>query len=523
MSANYSGTQLVFGNGKLTLGTEEFACLRYYSTFQLNSIPFCKAVVVPESKETYPELYTKLNAYTPGDVCTLEFPFSGRFASNPSHDLAEKEHLTGQNITVFNGRFLGWSPVLNGDLLEVTIWMLHDLTMLDWSSSIVDEIHGKSLGDPLLKMTAVPDESIVPFMPEPYEDNVTDDIWENLIKKELLKLAQYKRFTGPNYSAETVLNDLDISADELPLSLTVSNAKRAIIDVRRTLYTPGGGNTLWDKLIQLADRYLFAVSPRIDGFSVIPYTPLLKIPAELPVLQFQQFMTENNFVAYVGRYFDAAQLVEGISSYSNPFDIVGRKPKPDDLRQQYSYGNEFYATGMYKAPAWTQVGNDLSYFTKATTGIDGSIRAAGYAMKAALADTNSNTPNKTYNGGGLDAENFAKAILNDELFKQRTCYLKSSMRFDIAPGNLIAVENPRGTTGEAGYYGTVHTVCSAISAGVGYSGTWVILNNVRTQAEQDDVGDSKHPLYNNTWISAPILDPAKNSLAKHVPAFMGEE
>ena len=520
MAAQDKITKLINEPGTLELEGVSYEVMRYYSIFQLNSIPSCRIVVIPKDGEALTVIYSELAAVTPGAWLTLSFPLSGLFLNAPSRDLPIEQQLSKVDVTVFNGRFLGWAPVKHGSLLEIIVYAVHDLIGLDWSSSITDEVHGRALGDPLLKMAAVANESIVPFMPEPYKDNVTSDIWKNLIKPEFLKILEYKRFADPNSTGSDVLENMDLSSDELPLSLEVETARRAIIDIRRTIYMPSGGNTLWDKLVQLADRYLFAISPRIDGFSVIPYTPLLS-GTSVPVLSFEEFVTENNFNAYVGRYFDAVELMEGGASFSNPFDIVGRKPDLEKLRQLSSFGSEFYATGIYSAPSWTQVGNDLSFMTKQTTGIDGSIRAVGYALEAGPADTGSNTPNKQYNEGGADAERFAKAMLNDELFKQRTAYLQSTLRFDLAPGNLIAVEMPSGVSGEAGYYGTVHTVCNSITAGLGYAGTWVILDNVRTPAEQKSVKDTKHPLYGNTWVSAPLLDPEESGLADHVPGFVG--
>lgn len=520
MSAQAPKTaKLIAGSGVLDIDGTVYACTRYYSCFQLNSIPFCKMVVAPAKGEAYTTIYEMLDEHVPGTELTLTVPITGKFTNEPSNSLPDDKVLSGVDVTVFRGRFLGWSPVGTGDLLEVTVWGLHGLTMLDWSSSMVDEIHGRALGDPLLKMAAAEDESVVPYMPEPYGDGVTSDIWAELIKKELLRLCTYTRFGTTNTTAKTYLEEHDLSGDELPLSLQTSSARRVIIDIRKTLYTPFGGNTLWDKLVQLASKYQFAISPRIEGFSIIPFAALLKQdPPE--ILKYQEFTTESNFVAYVGRYFDSAEIVEGLSSYSNPFDVVGRKPKPDKLRQEFLYGDVYYATGIFKAPTWTQTGNDLSFGTKRTTGIDGSIRAAGYALSVGSGDTDSNTPNKTYNDGGEDSERFAKATLNDQLFKQRTAYLKSSLRFDLAPGSLVAVANNRGDNDKIGYYGTVHTVCSAVTGGRGISGTWVILSNVRTVKEQEFIEDTEHPLYGNAWISAPITDP-EGPLKDHVPAFVG--
>lgn len=261
------------------------------------------------------------------------------------------------------------------------------------------------------------------------------------------------------------------------------------------------------------------MSPRIDGFSVIPFTALLKYKPER-LLKAQEFITENNFMAYAGRYFDAVESVEDHESYSNPFDIVGRKPKPDVLRKRLTFGNEYYATGLFRAALWARVGLDLSYETKRTTGLDGSIVAVGYSTSAGSGDAG-NTPNTQYNEGSGDSEKFAKALLNDQLFKQRTAYLKTSVRFDLAPGSLVAVLSTRSTKDDIAYYGTVHTVSTSISGGKGYAGTWIVLSNVRTKAEHEALEDSVHPLYNNKWVSAPILDPEKNGLSQHVPAFVG--
>jgi len=506
-AAKFPIAKLVVGVGVLTIGGAEYACTRYYSMFQLNAIPFCKAIILPEEGSTFVDLYDKLNEHTVGEEVTLTFKFSGQFINEPSR--SSSVVMDAEAVTVFKGRYIGWSPSLAGTLMQVSVWALHPLCTLDWSSSVVDEIHGRSLGDSALKMTAAVNESIVPFMQEPYDSDVTDDIWENLIKAEMLKLVQYKRFGAVNSAALDFLNNYDLSSDELPLSLTTENARRIIIDIRRTLYSSTDGTTLWDKLVQLAGKYYFAVSPRIDGASIIPFSALLGIKPS--ILRYNEFTTENNFIPYLTRLFSSIETIEGIESYSLPFDVVGRESKPAELRQVLD--EDTHAAGVYCSAPWAQIGNDLSYLAKASIGIDGSIRAVGYAIAPGEAKSDSITPNKLYNDGGSDSEKFAKAALNDVLFKQRTAYLQSTLRFDLAPGSLVCIGRARDPEVNPAFYGTVHSVCNAVMAEAGPSGTWIILSNVRNVKEQDGINEyTEHPLYGNTWISAPLV-----AIENHTP------
>lgn len=514
-------TSLVLSEGFATIGGVKFRCTRTFSHCALNSIPFCKVTVAPKadggSFETYAALYVRLNKVAKiGEDAKVTYKFEGSFQNSPSSE-ADKD--PGE-ITVFEGKVAGWGPVYIQGFLQITVWIVHPLVQLDWSSSIVDEIHSVSMGDPAFPTRPSTDDDtpMVPYMMEPYTEDDVSDLWENVIKKELIRTAGFQRFGNPNDAALALLNDKDkdISSDEAPLNLLVASRRRAIIDIRKTLQMAGDGHTLWDRLIELASRFQFAISPRLNGkFSVIPYYPLLKKDPSITFKQ-EEFTGANDFISYMGRVLDGVELFEGSESYAFPFDITSRKGKKDEARAVYK--DEQRAMRLFDPPSWLQVGPDLSYRTNQTIGLDGLLSAGGYTVTASDDSASGITPNQEYNDGGEDTNKYARCMRDNTLFQQRTAYLKGLLRYDMAPGSLVRVEAPGSdkeeTKEETVLYGTVHTVISGIDSAAQDSSVWVMLTNVHSQDEHDQLKEESHPLYGDGWLRAPLID-----IEGHVPKF----
>ena len=500
--------------GVITIGDTEYTCENAVTMFQLSAIPMCKAMVGPrKGTRSQNQLYQALNKHTIGDPVEVTFTINGSFVHSPSNSA---KRLENKEITIFKGYFLGWSPVSRSKSIESTVWVMHDTGRLDWSSTMSDDLHGIGMSDHRVKTVVREGDTATPYMPGLYGTETVEDVWGKLIKPEFIHAAESSRFGRPNSAAIEALNSLDLSDKELPLSLQVEYPNRAIVDIRRTVQSQQGGLSLWDKLVYLADKYLFAVSPRIHGFSVIPFSALIANDA-IPLLDSSEFVAENNVITYLSRVFRDFGLVEESASFSSAFDVVTRKSDTEKLSYEIVGLEEgIGAIGHYKAPPWLQIGNAASYRTKRTTGVGGSVMSVGYTVEDDEDAVDEETMNALYNSGGSDGERYAQALANDLRFKTRVGYLRSSLRFDLAPGSQISVGNPIADKDSPAYFATVHTVCTSWLVHPNTTGTWIILDNIRTAKEQELVSNEKHPLYNNAWIRAPILDPEAAGLSAHI-------
>ena len=100
MSALPKPLVLVNGNGKCEVGDASIRCVHYYSMFQLNAIPYCKIIVVPEEGSSWTKLYEILEGIEDDADVTLSFEFSGNFINEPSRSALE-EPLSNKSVTVF--------------------------------------------------------------------------------------------------------------------------------------------------------------------------------------------------------------------------------------------------------------------------------------------------------------------------------------------------------------------------------------------------------------------------------------
>jgi hypothetical protein len=113
------------------------------------------------------------------------------------------------------------------------------------------------------------------------------------------------------------------------------------------------------------------------------------------------------------------------------------------------------------------------------------------------------------------ARNYCEHWYKTEVLGQRYGEIQGKLRFDIAPGSMIAIEvppppppiNPLSSGGEPNYmYASVTKVSYAINAEQHAAGTSIMLGNVRSEAENNDdrLTAVKPPLYQKPWYGGPL-------------------
>lgn len=499
--AKTNATTLIINNASVTINGVSIRCEAYYTEFALNSIPVAKFHLAPDAGDIeVSSIYEKLEGVSVGDDVTLTATFTGKFNNDPS---SESSGLDGVPIDVFKGKVVGWGPLLRRSTMKVVLWASHPLCTLDWSSAMVDEIHGRGMNYVEMQTRGAADMTIIPYMAPPYSEDSSalSDIWENIIKPEFRRIAEFTRFGQDNNAALEFLDNFDVtSEDGKPLSLVSNNPLAAIADIRRTIMMPESGTTLWDTLVSLANRYMFAISPRVDGASMVPFVPTLNSSPSVTFIE-QEFSRVSDWRSFTGRLFSSVGVFEGGESYPHPFDV---EPRTSVAENVFAEGpNPGYSAGLYKAPGWLQAGLDLSDLTGATTNRTGKVSASGYVLAPSQVDA-TDSPNIRYNAGGDATKAYAEMLLSAEQFRQRTAVIKGALRYDIAPGNLVSLLLPRAGEDADPIYGTVRSVVAAFDNQARKSGVWVSLSNVRTKKEHDELELSTHPMYNQSWVRSPL-------------------
>jgi len=515
----------VISDGLAVVGEHYMRCRSVKTAYALNQVPIAEIIVVADDTKaeagtavisappvdlpaTTKEIYDILLSVKKGDDVSVEFKISST--------IVEGKELSQEPVTAFTGVILGWAPVWIGPkLMEVKIWAIHSLGMLDWAPATLDNVHGSGMDDYSLPAVTSAQGDLVPYMQGEYDPvDVAKDIWKNLIKPELINLCTMNRFGSTNAAkAAEYLNDAEMDLSESPLSWQLSDITSVILDVRKTLLQAGAGrHTIWDNFVVLANKYKFSILCRPAGFNVEPILPALGgDPVEYYALNQQSFLRREEFNSMATEITQAVGSLRGIGGISSFYDVEGRR-----IQQEFRnpVGNTVVAGVDYSMiPAFLDFRYDAFLKTGGTMGLkDERLYASGYCLEGP-ADAVS-TLNEGYNGlPKADISSYVDVVMNDRSYDGTTAILQGNVDFNVGPGNTVRAEIPLyNTTGDVtfpdprGYYcGLVHCVMLVLDPVARTTGTYVVLSHVRSYDEQKAIELQRHPLYDKRWISAPLI------------------
>ena len=425
----------------------------------------------------------------------------------------EQEELRDYQVALFNGVFLAWSPVWVVKGLKLYVWAAHPLINLMWTQSHVNELHGRGMTDWKFPTIYNKDAELVPFMRGEHSDtDVTEDLWKKVIKPDLLGLCNLKRMedTNSEQCAQFLENGSFDQSGKLPFK--VSSPFSTLVDVRKIIMTPKGKrDTLWDRLMELSVRYKFSVVPRATDYMIAPVMPALGAGPR-NWYRFEELVTLQEYNMLVRDFTNTVSTLPGVDGFTGFFDIVNKK----HFDQYEKYDHKTFGrllTGYTEYGAnWLSSLVDPVLRTAVTMGLqDETLFAPGYTVNAP--ENSENSINTSYNESTEeDSERFTKFTLNEQVFRNRTAVLKGMISFDSAPGSLLKAEMPNynapGEKSTVSLYGRVYSMCIILD-GTPQTGTWYVLDNVRTEDENQWLVSNDyrtHPLYDKQWIRAPYLD-----------------
>lgn len=356
-----------------------------------------------------------------------------------------------------------------------------------------------------------------------------DDLWGNGILKWYRKLAerdhlldaaiggQLQLVVGlngqaerPNRVANDVLDRMEPGDDMPPLALDMTDASAALIaeNVRREIAArtidSAAGQTLWDNLMDLGGRYLFAVSPGIERARVVPFTPALRAPymtvypTEIDTLE-RHTVTPVQTRAMVLYGVFSADAGGSLADGDAPSTIgPGGVYRPDDGDQG--------TVRMLPAPSWLANVAQQAFGRAGGATSDALVRNAG--------------PNPAGNGatppagveeamGGLKPalDRFAHAAYLNDLTGFRTGTLIGKFRTDIAPGSIVRIlPLPEKFLAEDDGGKPLFAAVTAVTLRLGSdpapaAATILSLAHVRDRPENnlDRFTADRHPLYKTVW------------------------
>lgn len=268
------------------------------------------------------------------------------------------------------------------------------------------------------------------------------------------------------------------------------------------------GSTLWDKLVQYASTFMFAVAPMVERCLVIPFIPSLR----------KEYLTvKADQYDYIRLNGDMPRVLRGVGIYGGKgFDGGGDFAGGDAVDyDQFSIGGYFQGakTGQIifkQAPMWMR-NVTLSSESARSSGGDGKPIADGLGPGVGDPPAGAKPKAKAEANGRL-MDKFAETMYGYEVLKFRSGDMSGKLRFDIGPGSVIKIEGCGekflGVDDQFGQtlFATVLQVDFFLDAEGSKAGTSFHLAHLRNELENSTAGFSTavHPLWSRPWSGCPL-------------------
>lgn len=455
-----------------------------------------------------------------------------------------------KDIRVFNGYVTGTSLTRVSGGMSVVVQATHWLMDLDASSSLSSQFVA---GSPVILGLPAAGPDVGALKNEPFDPMLADikrDLWNEGIKRKFIslcnggtlitqidsllpdggELSNALALPRLNGSAEACFDNADVV--DVPKLTFFDELDQALDGAAQTwigdIVTDGsGGNsTLWEQLARLADEFHFVVIPTVDSAVCAPLAPCIAgdDPARHLTIQANEY-TSFNPGAGVRR------LLRGLSingMFSSAWGALDDKAIEEANETQPFF---LASDGIYivdydldlPAAVRARAKNGMLRFTNAPQWMQSSYLEA--VMGRANAAPEKNPANTKQ--GVVEAETsvpaeeiafdraafrrfgdaYAKWRYWMDHFSARTGSMTGKLRFDIAPGSVVRIEDIDGKLyddpAEAGYmYALVTGVRVNVNVAEGRSGdasTTLELSHIRREAERE-MGTKRHPLYKDVWV-----------------------
>jgi hypothetical protein len=272
-------------------------------------------------------------------------------------------------------------------------------------------------------------------------------------------------------------------------------------------------HTIWDKLVgQFGVSLMFTLVPQVEKALIVPFSPGLRRPWATVFANDYDYFERSDIIPrplrgiglFVGREFAAG----GHASLNN-------RPIYNTVGAYYENPNRKNGLVVWKeAPRWLSTVVLPHMYTPAFkgTGAANAFNAGG-----------GNVPKEPPPKCKIEQQkavwcDYARALYIQEILRGRTGRLSGRLRFDIAPGSIIRIEEPEeqfvlslAKATRSYIYAQVVRVSCVMNSESRKAGTAIQFAFSRDEAENQDPSYSldRHPLWMNNWYGAPLVnDPA---------------
>lgn len=517
----------------------------FSSTFGLNTIPVASMVVATGYEVSSGEpatIHKAKEQLKAGDeaVVTLTIINSDGATSM----------MESGTMTIFRGKFAGIGYKRSYNSAAYTIHLIHWLDNLNHGSMVNGNWfpgapYDMAQNAGYYALAATEGDSGYSYSPLPAIDmageivngsNISADLWGRVLKPIFEKIIAWPL---PRYQSDTQQNSdeqmapvkdalMRMSADGpgkawyAPLALnlddlTSSNIGTAVRSaITKDALDSFGYTTMWSKLVgDYAPQFFFAISPSVDFALPVPFFAGLKLPYKRITANEYNYADLNASMLQQLESVDVFYSVNADSGYSiGPTDNSTGRPSfrvPLGFYPPVAAQNKRGFKMLKEPPGWmTNLFPSALYAGRSTGQGDGQARDTISAE-----NVNRNPPDGYNLPEQAQVEQqksgacmrFAEHWYKTEVLYQRHGEMSGKLRFDIAPGSIVAIETaPTDIEAQDILFATVTQVAFAIDAERAAAGTSFTLAHIRTSAENKEptLTAEQSPLYKAVWKGAPL-------------------
>lgn len=527
---------------------------QFNSYWGMNAIPSAQAILavgVNVHTEEPATIHKTAHSLLRMKPCTVYFEPKGEWRPQGP------EWPSGPKV-IFRGYVTGFgSQKLRGSM-RVTVSMTHWLTDMAFSSTMSNWLHPSSAfqysgrgcysaNNPTGKGKAVfVADTLATHKSVCSLGAISSDFWGSVLQPILCGMVDFEAFPfapknackipggNKNNRAKRALEKFEggqcskvaKSKWYKPLSFDLAEAKtqgaKAIAGLLTSDMIQSFTNTtVWDLLVH---KYLasfdFAIVPRVESALVAPFVPGLQTPFQVKL--------RADEMSYLGLDAMLSKPLRGVMVMGQyDYATMSRDMKGPPITNKNSAGG-CYAPPMAEddglvliqpARPWMSNVTSVSHDAQKTLtagGRDPTSTATTPGAGGGRGDETGQTPADTAIASKGMFDRLAHSIYCCEMLRGRFGVVYGKLRFDIAPGSTVYVENTRelhlkeaDLLGSEDYVATVVRVSIEIDAEGARAGTSFQLAHVRTKAENDEgvVSVDSHPLYKGAvYPGAPLID-----------------
>lgn len=268
--------------------------------------------------------------------------------------------------------------------------------------------------------------------------------------------------------------------------------------------------TFWNKLVgEYAPQFFFAVSPSVDFALPVPFFAGLSLPHKLI------FADEYNYADFNASVLQQLESVDIFYSPQNYSGVnIGELPQGSPF-PSFKVPLGFYPENptrrgfkmLKEPPTWmtnTFFGPAFVFDTTGDVRDCCSAEQVKNKPRDGFPGPNEATVAQQQNGAAM---RFAEHYYKTEVLYQRHGEMSGKLRFDIAPGSIVAIETPpRDNEEQDILFATATQVSFAIDAERAAAGTSFTLAHIRTSEENADetLTSEIPPMYKTAWRGAPL-------------------